>query len=143
MEYNKLVRDKIPERIKQGGKKPITHIANDGEYWEKLKEKLQEEVSEFIEDSTEEELTDILEVIENICYFKNINKAKLEKLRKIRQEKAKLEKALKIKLSFSGRDIYIGSAEGNAMDEYVTCQIIEAIELGFTLHQALPLKDEE
>jgi len=86
MGYNKLVRDNIPEIIKKENKIPVTHIANDEEFWEKLKEKLQEEVSEFLKNSTEEELADILEVINNICYFKNINKSKLER---IRRKKAK------------------------------------------------------
>jgi len=87
MQYNKLVRDKIPEILKQKGLFHKTHIANNTEYWFKLKDKLKEEVEEFLKDSNEEELADILEVIDSICKFKNINKQKLEFLKK--------EKALK------------------------------------------------
>ncbi len=82
MKCNKLVRDRIPEIIRQKGKVPITHIADDKEYWQKLKEKLQEEVDEFIKDNNEEELADILGVVYAICDFKKINKEKLEILRK-------------------------------------------------------------
>jgi predicted house-cleaning noncanonical NTP pyrophosphatase (MazG superfamily) len=82
MEYNKLVRDKIPEIIESKGKSPVVHIANKSEYWEKLKEKLQEEVSEYIEGENSEELTDILEVIEAMCDFKGINKNLLLNLKK-------------------------------------------------------------
>ena len=82
MKHNKLVRDRIPEIIRQKGKVPITHIADDKEYWQKLKEKLQEEVDEFIKDNNEEELADILGVVYAICDFKKINKEKLEILRK-------------------------------------------------------------
>lgn len=78
----KLVRDKIPEIIKHAGKNPVTHIADDIEYWTSLKDKLREEVDEFTQDSTEEELVDILEVINAICDFKKIDKGKLEELRK-------------------------------------------------------------
>jgi len=82
MKLNKLVRDKIPKIIKNKGAVPITHIADDEEYWQKLKEKLQEEVDEFLKNSNEEELADILEVIYAICDFKNFDKEKLELLRK-------------------------------------------------------------
>lgn len=85
MEYNKLVRDRIPEIIEQAGKVPLTHIASDGEYWNKLKEKLQEEVDEFSEKETKEELADVLEVVKAICDFKKIEN--LENLRKSKAEK--------------------------------------------------------
>jgi len=95
MKYNKLVRDKIPEIIKQKGKTPITYIANDKEYWQKLKEKLKEEVAEFLKKDSEEELADILEVIYAICDFKKIDKQKLEALRK---KKAKQRGSFKEKI---------------------------------------------
>ena len=79
MKYNKLIRDKIIEIIKEKGEIPITHIAEDEEYWIKLKEKLSEEVNEFLEDSNEKELIDILEVVDAICDFKKINKEDLKK----------------------------------------------------------------
>ena len=82
MKHNKLVRDKIPEIIKNNREVPITHIASDDEYWKKLKEKLQEEIDEFMKESNEEELADILEVINAICDFKKINKKELELIRK-------------------------------------------------------------
>jgi predicted house-cleaning noncanonical NTP pyrophosphatase (MazG superfamily) len=45
MEFNKLVRDNIPEIIKKDGREPITHIAEDKEYEEALSRKLNEEVN--------------------------------------------------------------------------------------------------
>ena len=86
MKYNKLVRDKISEIIRNKGAVPITHIASDDEYWQKIKDKLQEEIDEFMRDSNEEELADILEVVYAICDFKKIDKNKLELLRKKKAE---------------------------------------------------------
>lgn len=83
MKYNKLVRDRIPEIIQEKKLIPITHIANDEEYWIKLKEKLKEETEEFLKEDNKEELSDILEVIKAISEFK-----KIENLEDIRVKKA-------------------------------------------------------
>lgn len=86
MKYDKLVRDKIPEIIIKKGNTPFTHIAGDAEYKEKLREKLQEEVLEALDDNAHviEEFADILEVLYALCDLNNIPRSELEK---VRQEK--------------------------------------------------------
>lgn len=79
--YNKLVRDKIPEILRMRGISPATHIADEAEYWEKLKDKLMEEVGEFMKDANIEELADIMEVLDAIMVHRNFDKAGLEKAR--------------------------------------------------------------
>lgn len=63
MEYNKLVRDRIPELMEGQGKRPEIRILSSEEYTRHLEWKLDEEVSEFYADHTLEELADILEVV--------------------------------------------------------------------------------
>ena len=65
MSYGKLVRDNIPDIIKQNGEEPITRILSKEEYKSELEKKLLEECNEVLEtdDSRIEELADLLEVI--------------------------------------------------------------------------------
>lgn len=62
IEYDKLVRDKIPQIIEASGKKAVVKQAGD-DYQDYLKKKLQEEVDEYLESDDPGELADILEVI--------------------------------------------------------------------------------
>lgn len=87
MIYNKLVRDKIPEHIRGKGEVPVIHIANEAEYWQKLKEKLLEEVLEFQKDENIEELADILEVIDAIIEYKEFKKEEIEQTKNKKAEK--------------------------------------------------------
>lgn len=78
---NKLVRDNIPEIIKNNGDIASTRILDNEEYYLKLKEKLIEEVNEYIEDDDEKEIADVLEVIYAITNYRNIDINEIEKIR--------------------------------------------------------------
>jgi predicted house-cleaning noncanonical NTP pyrophosphatase (MazG superfamily) len=67
--YNKLVRDKIPDIIKESGAHCMYHVATGAELEEALLNKLLEEVNEFIEDPCAEEMADIQEVLWSIQEF--------------------------------------------------------------------------
>ncbi|MFC1685445.1 phosphoribosyl-ATP pyrophosphohydrolase [Nanoarchaeota archaeon] len=73
----KLIRDKIHEIYKLHD----IHIAEDEEYKQELTKKLQEEINEFKENDSPEELADIIEVIYSIAKFKNMSIDELEKIR--------------------------------------------------------------
>lgn len=84
-EYNKLVRDKIPEIIEASGKSCSIHYLEQEEYVVALEQKLNEEVAEYQSDKNLEELADILEVLQALCVAKGHS---LEDLEQLRKEKA-------------------------------------------------------
>lgn len=71
--YNKLIRDNIPQMIKENGGTPVIRKLDDKEYFECLNFKLQEELDEYLEDYSIEEFCDILEVLEAIAKFKGFS----------------------------------------------------------------------
>tara|TARA_R100001082_G_C4283148_1_gene124800 strand:- start:82 stop:471 length:390 start_codon:yes stop_codon:yes gene_type:complete len=78
MKTPKLVRDKIPNIIKEAGKDCNYHIANHDEYKYRLFEKLHEEIEEFINTPCYEEAADIYEVFSSICAMHDINMVQVE-----------------------------------------------------------------
>ena len=84
--YNKLVRDNIPHIIEEAGKKPHTEILDDVAYLKGLHQKLQEELDEYLEDESVEELADIVEVIIAILNYKEVSLEKFETIRKKKQD---------------------------------------------------------
>ena len=71
--YNKLVRDKIPEIIKETGARCEYHVATGEDLKRALYSKLAEEINEFIEDPCVEEMADIQEVLRAIQEFYNLS----------------------------------------------------------------------
>jgi predicted house-cleaning noncanonical NTP pyrophosphatase (MazG superfamily) len=81
MKYDKLIRDLVPSRMDSKGVKYSIHKANGEEYQAKLRNKLQEEVAEYLKDLNTEELTDILEVVFALGELHGASPAVLEELR--------------------------------------------------------------
>ncbi|MFA5855762.1 MAG: hypothetical protein WC867_00245 [Candidatus Pacearchaeota archaeon] len=59
---------------------------------------------------------------------------------KLLSNKNKIAKELGIKISNRGREVFIN---GDAEKEYIGLKVLEAIDLGFTVEEALLLKNEE
>ena len=99
--YNKLVRDYIPDVIREQGETPVFRTLDDGEFARCLEEKLREEVEEFLAEKTLNELGDILEVLEAMAHLRGwtdgeIRRAKEEKAQRngAFRERVFLEKVL-------------------------------------------------
>jgi predicted house-cleaning noncanonical NTP pyrophosphatase (MazG superfamily) len=93
--YNKLVRDRIPEIIENSGKTCVCETLLDEQYIEMLNKKLQEEVTEYLESGTVEELADIAEVMHAILDYKGIP---LEAFQHVRIEKLQKRGGFKKKI---------------------------------------------
>ena len=83
--YNKLVRDRIPEIIEADGKSCITETLSDAQYLEMPDAKLNEELAEYQESNSLEELADLLEVMQAVVKARGLS---WEQLEQVRQEKA-------------------------------------------------------
>ena len=81
MQYNKAVRDKIPEIIQKDGHSCNVETLSDEKFLEQLEKKLSEELAEYQKDKNPEELADILEVVYRVAQLKGVSKEELEKVR--------------------------------------------------------------
>ena len=84
--YNKAIRDKIPEIIKESGGNCDIKALSDEKFLIELDKKLGEELQEYYESKSVEELADIVEVIQKIATLRG---SSLEEFEKIRLEKVK------------------------------------------------------
>ncbi|WP_274362924.1 nucleoside triphosphate pyrophosphohydrolase [Paenibacillus thermotolerans] len=83
--YNKLVRDLIPEVIRSQGKAANIRTLEKNEYVVELRNKLHEEIGEYLlandDQSAVEELADILELIYALAATHGSTPEQLEKVR--------------------------------------------------------------
>ena len=84
--YHKAIRDKIPEIIKKSGHDFNIKTLPDDEFLSSLEEKLVEELVEYQESKSTEELADILEVIYRISELRGTTKEQLEEIRQIKSK---------------------------------------------------------
>ena len=89
------MRDRIPEIIEASGHKCETRVLSDDEYLMELKNKLQEEVNEYLESGSVEELADIIEVVHSLSAQSG---SSIESVEKVRSTKANERGSFKEKI---------------------------------------------
>ena len=85
--YNKLVRDRIPEIIRASGKKCTVEVLENTAYINMLDAKLQEELNEYQQSKSLEELADLLEVMGAVVRARGYTWDDLTRVRKEKREK--------------------------------------------------------
>lgn len=81
-EFNKLVRDRIPEIIASNGETAITKVLTREQFKTSINKKLVEEVQEFLSSGSVEELVDIFQVILAILEEQGIPFEEFDAMRK-------------------------------------------------------------
>ena len=84
--YHKLVRDRIPEIIEQAGQKCVCSVLSDDEYLKMLDEKLNEELAEYQESKSMEELADLLEVVRAVALARGSSPEEVEEIRRMKAD---------------------------------------------------------
>lgn len=85
--YNKLIRDRIPEIIKEDGNESEIKVLDNEEYLVELNKKLREELNEYLESGEVEELADIAEVLYAIAKHKGVDPEEFDSIRIRKAEK--------------------------------------------------------
>ena len=95
--YDKLVRDKITAVIESAGKTAVTDRIPPENMQAALDRKLREEVGEYLESHSAEEMADVLEVLHGIAFHAGIdwNQVEAERLRK-RGERGGFEEGIRL-----------------------------------------------
>ena len=86
-QYDKLVRDRIPEIIEKDGRTCKTTVLSDEECLEYLNKKLLEETNEYLDSKQIEELADLEEVLRAILKLRGVSYEDFEKIRNDKVEK--------------------------------------------------------
>lgn len=100
--YNKLVRDKIPEIIKDNGEDPIIKILSDEEYKVELEKKLQEELEEVLSASGLDRIEELGDMLEVMIALSNLENKDLSAIIKVCDEKRKKRGGFKKKIYLCG-----------------------------------------
>ena len=81
--HDKLVRDNIPKIINDQDNQSCEYytIKDEDEYFKYLVRKVVEEINEFYQTPTSEEMADVIEVLLTIGQLKNLDYRKIEKTR--------------------------------------------------------------
>lgn len=81
--YNKLIRDKIPQIIKDDGWQPALKKLSDKDYLKELKKKMVEEAEELNEAKSKDdiinELADIKEIVDSLIKYYDFDKKTIDK----------------------------------------------------------------
>jgi len=89
--YNKLIRDRIPEIIKEAGWKPTVRKLKKVEFLNALKKKISEEVRELIRAKDKKgiinEIVDIQELVDALILEIGLSKPKIKKLQAVKRKK--------------------------------------------------------
>jgi len=80
-EYRKIVRDRIPEIIEGNGQRALIYCLSPEESVAALEKKLTEELTEYLQDHSLEEMADLLEVMHGILFHRGIGWEELERIR--------------------------------------------------------------
>ncbi len=93
--YHKLVRDKIPQIIEASGRKAVVQNVAQNERLPLLQEKLKEELAEYLQCGSLEELADLLEVMHGVVVCSGHAWGDVESIRNAkRQERGGFEQGI-------------------------------------------------
>lgn len=81
IKFDKLIRDKIPEIIEANGSKAVIEVLDSENFQKYLNIKLAEELKEYQESGSTEELADLVEVVYALLDYKNISLEQFEAIR--------------------------------------------------------------
>ena len=91
VKYNKLIRDRIPEIIKEAGWLPTVRTLRKSEFLNAIKKKVFEEVEELIYSKNREgiidEIVDIQELLDVLALEIGLSKPKVKKLQTAKRKK--------------------------------------------------------